>query len=62
MELADIPLSWPVLRSRDIHRDAWVVGLREDVVQRPGHPETMHRLVDELYQVIEGRINQVARH
>jgi hypothetical protein len=24
--------------------------------------ETMHRLVDELYQVIEGRINQVARH
>lgn len=45
MELADTPLSWPVLRSRDIHRDAWVVGLREDVVQRPGHPETMHRLV-----------------
>ena len=27
MELADTPLSWPVLRSRDIHRDAWVVGL-----------------------------------
>ncbi len=45
MELADKPLTWPVLRSRDIHRDAWVVGLREDVVQRPGHPETMHRLV-----------------
>ncbi|HET7350105.1 MAG TPA: NUDIX hydrolase [Marmoricola sp.] len=45
MELADTPLTWPVLRSRDIHRDTWVVGLREDVVQRPGHPETMHRLV-----------------
>ena len=45
MELADTPLSWPVLRTREIHRDAWVVGLREDVVQRPGHPETLHRLV-----------------
>jgi ADP-ribose pyrophosphatase len=45
VELADTPLTWPVLRSRDIHRDAWVVGLREDVVQRPGHPETLHRLV-----------------
>jgi ADP-ribose pyrophosphatase len=45
VDLADTPLSWPVLRSRNIHRDAWVVGLREDVVQRPGHPETMHRLV-----------------
>lgn len=37
--LADRPASWPVLRSRDLHRDHWVVALREDVVTRPGHPE-----------------------
>ena len=38
-ELADRPMSWPVLSSRDLHRDEWVVALREDVVSRPGHPE-----------------------
>lgn len=38
-ELADRPMSWPVLSSRDIHRDDWVVGVREDVVTRPGHPD-----------------------
>ena len=37
--LADRPASWPVSRSRDLHRDAWIVALREDVVTRPGHPE-----------------------
>lgn len=37
--LADRAASWPVLRSRDLHRDSWVVALREDVVTRPGHPE-----------------------
>lgn len=47
-ELADERLSWPVLASRDIHRDDWVVALREDTVQRPGHPEeTFGRLVVE---------------
>ncbi len=47
-ELADEHLSWPVLGSRDIHRDNWVVALREDDVQRPGHPdETFRRLVVE---------------
>lgn len=47
-ELADEPLSWPVLGSRDLHRDDWVVALREDTVQRPGHPdETFGRLVVE---------------
>jgi 8-oxo-dGTP pyrophosphatase MutT (NUDIX family) len=47
-ELADAHLSWPVLGSRDIHRDTWVVVLREDIVQRPGHPdETFGRLVVE---------------
>ncbi len=39
MPLADEHLHWPVLGSRDIHRDEWVVALREDTVQRPGHPE-----------------------
>lgn len=46
--ISDEPRTWPVLSSRDIHRDAWVVALREDVVQRPGHPEeTFSRLVIE---------------
>jgi len=31
-----------------IHRDAWVVGVREDLVERPGHPEDrFHRLTVE---------------
>ena len=34
--------------TRDLHRDDWVVALREDVVQRPGHPgESFRRLVVE---------------
>lgn len=37
--LADRPAAWPVLSSRDLHRDGWIVALREDVVTRPGHPE-----------------------
>ncbi len=37
--LADRPASWPVVHSRDLHRDDWVVVLREDLVTRPGHPE-----------------------
>ncbi len=45
---ADEPRAWAVLSTRDIHRDNWVVGLREDIVQRPGHPdETFGRLVVE---------------
>ncbi len=47
-EIADEPLTWPVVGTRDIHRDDWVVALREDDVQRPGHPEqTFGRLVVE---------------
>ena len=47
-QIADQPMSWPVLASRDLHRDHWVVALREDTVQRPGHPEeTFRRLVVE---------------
>lgn len=46
--IADEPHTWPVVSTRDIHRDAWVVALREDTVQRPGHPdETFSRLVME---------------
>lgn len=47
-EVADQPMSWPVVGTRDLHRDSWVVALREDRVQRPGHPEeTFRRLVVE---------------
>ena len=47
-DLSDRPLVWPVVGSREIHRDSWVVVLREDQVQRPDHPEeTFARLVVE---------------
>lgn len=38
-EPADRAASWPVLSTRDIHRDDWVVAVREDVVTRPAHPD-----------------------
>ena len=41
--LADRPASWPVRESRDLHRDDWIVALREDVVARPGHPDDRFR-------------------
>jgi ADP-ribose pyrophosphatase len=45
-ELADRPESWPVSASRVIHADDWVVGMREDTISRPGHPEeSFDRLV-----------------
>ena len=37
--LVDRRAGWPVVRSRDVHRDDWVVVVREDVITRPGHPE-----------------------
>jgi 8-oxo-dGTP pyrophosphatase MutT (NUDIX family) len=44
--IADVPHTWPVVGTREIHRDNWVVTVREDTVQRPGHPdETFGRLV-----------------
>ncbi|WP_445259300.1 NUDIX domain-containing protein [Nocardioides aurantiacus] len=44
--LEDDRVSWPVVATRDLHRDDWVVALREDRVARPGHPdEVMRRLV-----------------
>lgn len=46
--LRDEPQSWPVSASTVIHRDDWVVGVRQDVVHRPGHPEEgFRRLVVE---------------
>lgn len=37
--LQDVPLSWPVSASVDVHRDDWVVAVRRDTISRPGHPE-----------------------
>jgi len=37
-------MSWPVVSSRDLYRDDWVVALRKDVITRPGHPEEFSRL------------------
>jgi ADP-ribose pyrophosphatase len=37
--LADVPESWPVVGSEDLHRDDWVVALRSDRVVSPGDPE-----------------------
>lgn len=34
-ELRDEPAAWPVVASRDLHRDGWVVALREDRVTTP---------------------------
>jgi ADP-ribose pyrophosphatase len=42
--LADRPMDWPVVSSRYLHRDDWVVALREDVITRPGHPERFSRI------------------
>lgn len=47
-ELADRPESWPVTATRDLHRDDWIVALREDTLHRPDHPEeSFDRLVIE---------------
>ena len=37
-------MAWPLVSSHDLHRDDWVVALREDVITRPGHPEHFSRL------------------
>ncbi len=37
--LEDRPAQWPVESTRDLHRDYWVMALREDRISRPGHPE-----------------------
>lgn len=35
-DLRDVPESWPVASSTDLHRDSWVLALRSDQVSRPG--------------------------
>lgn len=43
--LRDEPAAWPVVSSRHLHRDAWVVALREDRITRPdGTGEPFRRL------------------
>ena len=37
--LADQPESWPVTSTSDLHRDDWVMALRADHINRPGHPD-----------------------
>ncbi|GAB3769728.1 ADP-ribose pyrophosphatase [Nocardioides ginsengisegetis] len=45
--LADAPAAWPIDRSEDLHRDGWVMALRQDWLRRPGHPteEPFRRVV-----------------
>ncbi|NUS41098.1 MAG: NUDIX domain-containing protein, partial [Terrabacter sp.] len=43
-ELVDRPMTWPVVSSHDLHRDDWVVALREDVITRPGHADEFSRI------------------
>ena len=38
-ELADRPSSWPVASTRDLHRDDFVMALRQDRITRPGGDE-----------------------
>lgn len=46
--LYDEPFSWPLVGSRDLHRDEWVVGVREDRLADPTAPgESFRRLVIE---------------
>jgi ADP-ribose pyrophosphatase len=37
-------MSWPVVSSRYLHQDDWVVALREDVITRPDHHEEFSRI------------------
>jgi ADP-ribose pyrophosphatase len=44
--LRDEPTRWPVVGSRDLHRDGWVVALREDRITLPdGRGEPFRRVV-----------------
>jgi 8-oxo-dGDP phosphatase len=43
--LEDQPESWPVTATTDLHRDGWVMALRQDELHAPGHDETFRRWV-----------------
>ncbi|MFT4263714.1 MAG: NUDIX hydrolase [Nocardioides sp.] len=45
--VADQPESWPVVATRDVHRDDWVVAVRQDTITRPEGGEEFTRLVVE---------------
>lgn len=47
VELVDSSESWPVVDTADLHRDGWVVALREDFLTMPGDEpgEPFRRLV-----------------
>lgn len=47
MSLRDVPESWPVVATRDIHRDGWVVALRADEITLPHGGKPFERLVVE---------------
>lgn len=49
MPIGDLPESWPVASSTDLHRDDWVVALRSDQVTLPDavDGQTFRRLVVE---------------
>ncbi|HET7682798.1 MAG TPA: NUDIX hydrolase [Marmoricola sp.] len=44
-EIADEPMSWPVVASEEVYRSGWVVSLRQDVITRPDHDEQFTRIV-----------------
>ena len=37
--LRDEPEAWPVASSTDLHRDHWVMALRQDAIRRPDRPD-----------------------
>lgn len=45
--LVDVPETWPVASSEELHRDGWVVALRADHVRQPGSNQTARRVVME---------------
>ncbi len=45
--LSDTPESWPVVASRDVYHDDWVVGIRIDEVTRPEGGPAFERMVVE---------------
>lgn len=47
MSLRDVPEAWPVVSSRDLHRDDWVVALRADDITLPEGGTPFERLVVE---------------
>jgi 8-oxo-dGTP pyrophosphatase MutT (NUDIX family) len=47
VRLEDTDVSWPVVASKDLYRDDWVMALRRDTVRMPDGDATFSRLVME---------------